>query len=1052
LLCAVALVLSSGVYGQEHPPTASSPAPQDNSLAKSAAAAPDYSKEPFVIERISTRLVFANDGTYTSDTTAQVRIQSQAGVQNFSLITFPYASANGNLNIPYVRVRKPDGTTVVTPPENIQDMPADITRSAPFYSDIREKQVAVKALDAGDVLEYESMIDVTTPLIPGQFWYSYDFSKTGIVLDEELQIAVPRERYVNVQSADVKPTTSDQAGYKVYSWKTAHLQDAAETEKTQNSPAEPSPPAVQLTTFHSWDEVGQWFRGLEESRVAATPEIHAKADELARGATSDSEKLHALYNFVSLKIRYVGIAFGIGRYQPHAAAAVLSNEYGDCKDKQTLLTALLNAEGVNSYPALVNSGRKIDPAVPSPGQFDHVIAAVPQGSDFVWLDTTAEVAPFGFLTANLRDKDALVIPSIGQAHLVHTPADPPFTASFDFHIDGKLSDAGTLDAKAQASFRGDAEFLLRSAFRITPQPQWKDLIQRVSYLWNFAGSVSDVSASPPDATDSAFQLNYNYTRKDYSDWTDKRISPPLPPVFAADISDKAKTDTHPFQLGAIGRDTLDASVTLPPGFSPTVPLSVDVVQDFAEYHAKYSFSNGVLHARRIAIVKAREIPPSRRDDYAKFLKSVHDDENSYISLQQANAAVTQYQPSPEVQNLYQQARQAWQQRDMNGALDDLQRAVTIDPKFGLGWTALGMAHMAVGNMDQGIDEMKKAIVVDPKALSGYETLASVQLGLRHPEDALETWKQLEKADPQGSLAPTNAGTILISLKRYNDAVPELELAVKRTPTARLFIFLGLAYTQTSHPNKATAAFTQALQLDLSPLSLNDVAFYLADANLHLDLALTDSQKAVQQEEELTSKISLDTLAYSDLQHMGELAAFWDTLGWVHFRLGHLDQAENLLTAAWNLSQTPDLADHLGQVYEKDGKTHLAEQLYALAVASARPVLVMAPSSSPSSRMTLQPSGNTMSDTRARLVNLLKNNSRAEEAISKAHDTLSELRTIKLPKITSKSATAEFFILFAKGPKVVDVKFLSGADELRDAGKYLSSAKFTFPFPTTARLG
>ena len=1048
LLCAVALFFTSGAYGQQSPPAVSPPAPQDKATAKTVAAAPNYSKESFIVKRLSTKLVFANDGTYTADTTAQVRIQSQAGVQHFSLLTFPYASANGSLEIPYVRVRKPDGTTVVTPPENIQDMPADITRSAPVYSDIREKQIAVKALESGDVLEYEYRTQTKIPLIPGQFWYSYDFFKTGISLDEELQISVPEGRYVNVQSADVKPTIFDQSGYKVYSWKTANLQPSLGNEKpTPQQAEEPPPPAVQLTTFHSWDEVGQWFRGLEQSRITPTPEIRAKADELARGATTDSQKLHALYNYVSLKIRYVGIAFGIGRYQPHAAADVLSNEYGDCKDKQTLLTSLLSAEGVKSYPALVNSSRKIDPAVPSPGQFDHVIAAVPQGNDFQWLDTTAEVAPFGFLTANLRDKEALVIPDTGPAHLVRTPADPPFKSIFDFNMDGKLTDAGTLDAKAQASFRGDAEFLVRLAFRNTPQPQWQRVIQTLSYSWNFAGDVTNVSASPPDATDAPFQFKYDYTRKDYSDWTDKRITPPLPPVFLADISDKTQKETTPFKLGAPGQISLDATVTLPAGFTPTLPPPVNIIQDFAEYHAKYSFSNGVLHAQRIAIVNVREIPANRRDDYAKFLKSVRDDETNFISLQQANATVTQYQPSPEAQKLYQQARQAWQQRDINGALDDLQRAVTIDPKFGLGWTFLGMTHMAVGNMDQGLDEMKKAIAVDPKTPYGYETLASVQLRLRRPEDALDTWKQLEKADPQAADAPTNAGMILMSLKRYKEAVPELETAVKRNPTnAHLFDSLGMAYTQTSHPNKAMAAFTQALQLDSSPVMLNDVAFALADANLHLNLALTDGEKAVQQEEDLTSKISLDSLAYSDLQHMGELAAFWDTLGWVHFRLGHLDQAEKYLTAAWNLSQASDLADHLGQVYEKEGKTHLAEHLYALAVASARPVLVMPPNLSPANRMILQTPGNAMPNTRARLVDLLKSSSRADLAISRARDTLSQLRTIKLPKITSESANAQFFLLFAKGPKVTAVKYLSGSDELRDAGKYLSSAKFNVSFP------
>ncbi len=51
----------------------------------------------------------------------------------------------------------------------------------------------------------------------------------------------------------------------------------------------------------------------------------------------------------------IGIAFGIGRYQPHAADDVLTNNYGDCKDKQTLLASLLQASGITLYPALVNS-------------------------------------------------------------------------------------------------------------------------------------------------------------------------------------------------------------------------------------------------------------------------------------------------------------------------------------------------------------------------------------------------------------------------------------------------------------------------------------------------------------------------------------------------------------------------------------------------------------------------------------------------------------------------------------------------------------------------
>ena len=57
--------------------------------------------------------------------------------------------------------------------------------------------------------------------------------------------------------------------------------------------------------------------------------------------------------------------------------------------------------------------------------------------------------------------------------------------------------------------------------------------------------------------------------------------------------------------------------------------------------------------------------------------------------------------------------------------------------------------------------------------------------------------------------------------------------------------------------------------------------------------------------------------------MPALAAAWDTLGWVHFRTDQFAEAEKYLNAGWNLTQDPVIADHLGQVYEKQGKKHQA---------------------------------------------------------------------------------------------------------------------------------
>jgi hypothetical protein len=84
--------------------------------------------------------------------------------------------------------------------------------------------------------------------------------------------------------------------------------------------------------------------------VKPSGEIQAKAAELTKGANDDLAKIRVLYNFVSTRYRYIGIALGIGRYQPHSAADVLENQYGDCKDKHTLLASMLYAVGIRLIP------------------------------------------------------------------------------------------------------------------------------------------------------------------------------------------------------------------------------------------------------------------------------------------------------------------------------------------------------------------------------------------------------------------------------------------------------------------------------------------------------------------------------------------------------------------------------------------------------------------------------------------------------------------------------------------------------------------------------
>src|SRR3979411_847606 len=127
--------------------------------------------------------------------------------------------------------------------------------------------------------------------------------------------------------------------------------------------------------------MARWYAGLEKDRRQPSAEIRARAAALTKGKTTDIEKIQALYDYVGPNFRYISLSFGVGRFQPHSAADVLHNQYGDCKDKHTLLASLLEASGYHASSVLINSARKLDPEVPSPSQFDHVFSLVPLVKD-----------------------------------------------------------------------------------------------------------------------------------------------------------------------------------------------------------------------------------------------------------------------------------------------------------------------------------------------------------------------------------------------------------------------------------------------------------------------------------------------------------------------------------------------------------------------------------------------------------------------------------------------------------------------------------------------
>lgn len=1029
---ALSLLLAIPVIAQNLPVSHSQKEPAKSAASPATPTSKDYPQEPFVVERYDTTARFENDGTGERDLHVRIHVNSDAGVQQLGELVFGFNSANEQMDVRYVRVQKPDGTTVTATPDAVKELTASVASDAPVYTDYKEKHITVPALAPGATIEYGIVTRLVTPLAQNEFWFDHSFMDQAIVLDENFVLNVPSGRPIKLESPNFKYDKTEEGGRTIYHWKHSNLKRPTDEEQAKEKEKDDSSktPDVQVTTFTSWDAVARWYAKLEEGRAQPDAQIRAKAIALTQGHATMLEKAEALYEYVSQNIRYVSLSFGLGRYQPHSAAEVFANQYGDCKDKHTLLAAMLQAAGIPSDAVLIPYSRKLELDFPSPSQFDHVITAIPDGKKLIWMDSTAEVAPFRLLTSPLRDKSALLVPPDGDGRIVETPADPPFLSTQQVEIEGKVDDLGKLTGHVHYTLRGDTEFLLRSAFRKTPETQWKELGQTVLTLDGLRGEVSAVKPSDPAATGKPFELDVEFSQPNFLDWSAKKARIAVP-LLNIGLPDPPDDNTKPIELGSPLDVSTRLQMTLPASFVAQPPVAMSVSHDFADFKTSYEFHDHVLTATRSLNFKMRELPAGRTDEYLAFTRTVAADESQPLEVENSITGAPAIPLSAKPDELLESGVAALNSGNERAAIPLLKRVVELEPQHKNAWNDLGLAYLRIGQFAEAVSAFESQLKVNPYDVHSYNYLGIAFQQEQKFDEAAGAYRKQINLNPLDPVAHAALGGLLLSQHKYSDAIPELEKATVLTPdSADLRVSLGQAYLNTGEKEKALAAFQEGVDLAQTPLVWNNVAYSLADNKLDLDRAQQYAESAVSSAAATLRNVNLAHLSLDDLNEVAAIGSDWDTLGWVYFNRGDLEKAQRYIDASWKLNQHGEVADHLARIAEKRGDKQEAVHLYALAIA--------APASVP--------------ETRARLTLLLGGNSRIDSLVADAKPQLEKLRSFAAGKLLPENVSADFNFLLSPGgedgkaTKVDAVQFVSGSKKLRPFTENLRRLDFGAFFP------
>jgi tetratricopeptide (TPR) repeat protein len=261
---------------------------------------------------------------------------------------------------------------------------------------------------------------------------------------------------------------------------------------------------------------------------------------------------------------------------------------------------------------------------------------------------------------------------------------------------------------------------------------------------------------------------------------------------------------------------------------------------------------------------------------------------------------------------------------------------------------LGMIYREQENYTAAVETFRKMLPLgDENTRSGYQEIIDTYREAKQWPQATAVAKEAVQKLPDDRDMRMVLDAQLADTGELDKSVADIRSMLKGGPEDReVYLRLGIVYTRAKSWNEALDALAKAEQLSTKPDDKAAVQFLRGD--------LYQRQKMFDQAEAEFRKVlattsPTDPQAAATLNYLGYMnadrgvkleeslnyvkqavtfepnnGAYLDSLGWVYFKLGKYDQAEeNLTKAEAHMNSDPTVQEHLGDLYQKTGRLKLA---------------------------------------------------------------------------------------------------------------------------------
>jgi transglutaminase-like putative cysteine protease len=558
------------------------------------------------------------DGSYDYEETVAVRLNTTEAVQDDGEAYITYSGSLDTVKILAAYTRTADGRRVDVAPDKIIDQQGGDGDDDSF-SDDKNRVIIFPALSPGAVEYYHYIIETSQPDFPGQFDAVQNFTDDSAIDESSVTVIASSalKLFFEADGLQGGQGPSPAPGKVAYTYRLKNL--AAQAPEDEAVGMNDVSPRLAISSFANAAAVGAAYEQRAAPMAAVTPKVQALADKITAGITDPKRKAVALYDWVSRNIRYVSIDFGDGGYVPDDDDAIIDAGYGDCKDHVTLLKALLAAEKIPSSGTLVNWNNEYwAPTIALP-DYNHIITYIPQFNVFV--DSTAEFAPFGVLPTLERGKQALITGAPGiPSRLVVLPlisAGVPDMARVV--TTARLGADGTVSGGSVVTDSGREELEDREAFAEIDPGTGQDEAARLMERYNVQG-VGSMSGGDPNDLSKKFGYDTSFTMPGYATVPGPGTMPIPPGVPSfnalAGLIRYTSLPVRTMPIPCAPRNTEEVTnLALAPGMRvKSLPVPTHFANAIGRYDAVYTMHGATVTADRHLVLN----PPGPTCDPAQY--------------------------------------------------------------------------------------------------------------------------------------------------------------------------------------------------------------------------------------------------------------------------------------------------------------------------------------------------------------------------------------------------------------------------------------------------